>query len=101
VVGDVKVRGLERTNEPQIYLPAQQVADRFPAVFDPKDLVIRHSGESEALMSAVRQIVRAADPDQPISDVRPMDAVLEGSAPNARRTPISCDRCETVYASSP
>jgi putative ABC transport system permease protein len=78
VVGDVKVRGLERTNEPQIYLPAVQVADRFPSIFDPKDLVIRHSGESEALMSAVRQIVRAADPDQPISDVRPMDAVLAG-----------------------
>ena len=27
VVGDVKVRGLERTSEPQMYLPAPQVAD--------------------------------------------------------------------------
>ena len=76
VVGDIKVRGLERTNEPQIYLPAVQTQDRLPAVFDPKDLVIRHSGQTEALTSAVRQIVRAVDPEQPISDVRTMEEVL-------------------------
>jgi len=76
VVGDVRVRGLERNSEPQMYLPAPQAPDGFPAIFDPKDLVIRHSGQREALMSAVRQIVRTADPEQPISDVRTMDDVL-------------------------
>ena len=30
-----------------------------------------------------------------------MRPTREGSAPNARRTPISCDRSETVYASNP
>ena len=78
VVGDVRVRGLERNSEPQMYLPAPQVPDGFPANFDPKDLVIRHSGQGAALVSAVRQIVRAADPEQPISDVRTMDEVLAG-----------------------
>ncbi len=43
---------------------------------DPKDLVIRHSGPDEALVSAVRQIVRAVDPEQPISEVRPLGDVL-------------------------
>ena len=76
VVGDVKVRGLERSSEPQIYLPALQAADDSPAIYDPKDLVIRHSGQGDALVSAIRQIVRAADPEQPISDVRSMDDVL-------------------------
>ena len=76
VVGDVKVRGLERSSEPQMYLPAAQAPDAFPANHDPKDLVIRHSGQDEALIAAVRQIVRAVDPEQPISDVRPMDDVL-------------------------
>jgi predicted permease len=76
VVGDVRVRGLERTSEPQIYLPALQVPEPFPANFDPKDLVIRHSGQGDTLVPAVRQIVQAADPEQPISDVRPMEAVL-------------------------
>jgi putative ABC transport system permease protein len=76
VVGDVRVRGLERTSEPQIYLPALQVPDGFPATFDPKDLVIRHAGQVEALVSAVRQIVRETDPEQPISDIRTMEEVL-------------------------
>jgi hypothetical protein len=78
VVGDVRVRGLERTSEPQLYLSAPQTPAGFGASFDPKDLVIRHSGQGEALVSAVRQIVREADPEQPVSDVRTMDAVLAG-----------------------
>ena len=78
VVGDIKVRGLERSSEPQMYLPAAQIAEAAPAQFDPKELLIRHSGPDEALVSAIRRIVRAADPDQPISDVRPMDKVLAG-----------------------
>jgi predicted permease len=84
VVGDIKVRGLERTNEPQMYLPAAQVPEGFPATFDPKDLVIRHAGRGDTLVSAVRQIVRAADPEQPISDVRPMEAVLAGDTASRR-----------------
>jgi putative ABC transport system permease protein len=84
VVGDVTVRGLERNSEPQMYLPAPQVADVSPPNFDPKDLVIRHSGQGEGLVSAIRQIVRAADPEQPISDVRTMDEVLAGDTATRR-----------------
>jgi predicted permease len=84
VVGDVKVRGLERTSEPQIYLPGTQAPEGFPAIFDPKDLVVRHAGQSEALVSAIRQIVREVDPEQPISDVRTMDAVLAGDTASRR-----------------
>ncbi|HET7696893.1 MAG TPA: ABC transporter permease [Vicinamibacterales bacterium] len=78
VVGDVKVRGLERTSEPQIYLPAGQVADGWPTNFEPKDLVVRHAGSGEALVGAIRRIVKEADPEQPISNVRTMEAVLAG-----------------------
>jgi predicted permease len=78
VVGDVKVRGLERVSEPQMYLPAQQIDDAMPVNFDPKDLVIRHSASGEGLITAIRQIVHAADPDQPVSDVRTLDAVVAG-----------------------
>jgi predicted permease len=84
VVGDIKVRGLERTSEPQMYLPAAQSPDGFPSIFDPKDLVIRHAGEGESLVPAVRAIVRAADPAQPISDVRAMDDVLAGETASRR-----------------
>jgi predicted permease len=78
VVGDVKVRGLERVSEPQMYLPAEQIDDGMPVNFEPKDLVIRHSASADALIAAIRQIVRAADPEQPISDVRTLEAVLAG-----------------------
>ena len=84
VVGDVKVRGLERNNEPQLYLPAQQIPDGWPMNFDPKDLVIKHSGAAESLLGAVREIVRAADPEQPISNVRALDEVLAGDTATRR-----------------
>ncbi len=84
VVGDIKVRGLERNSEPQMYLPAPQAAEESPANFDPKDLVIQHSGQGDALVSAVRQIVRAVDPEQPISNVRTMDEVLAGETATRR-----------------
>ena len=84
VVGDVKVRGLERNNEPQLYVPAQQIPDGWPMNFDPKDLVIKHSGSAESLLAAVREIVRAADPEQPISNVRALDDVLAGDTATRR-----------------
>jgi putative ABC transport system permease protein len=84
VVGDVKVRGLERTSEPQIYLPALQSDEPSPANYDPKDLVIRHSGQDDALVSAVRGIVHAVDPEQPISSVRTLGDVLAGETATRR-----------------
>ena len=84
VVGNVKVRGLERTSEPQIYLPALQVADPFPANHDPKDLLIRHTGQGDALVAAVRDVVRQADPEQPISNIRPLDDILAGETATRR-----------------
>ena len=77
VVGDIKARGLERTAEPQVYLPAVQIADAVLSAYDPKDLAIRYSGNTAGLYAEIRRIVRAADPEQPISDVRPMSDVLE------------------------
>ncbi|HXW05970.1 MAG TPA: ABC transporter permease [Vicinamibacterales bacterium] len=84
VVGDIRVRGLERTSEPQIYLPAPQAADVSPGAFDPKELVIRHSGRPDPLAAAVRQIVRRVDPEQPISNVRRMDDVVAGETATRR-----------------
>jgi putative ABC transport system permease protein len=84
IVGDVRVRGLERNSEPQMYLPAQQAPEGNPANFDPKDLVVRHAGPGDPLVAAIREIVRSADPEQPISDVRPLDVVLAGDTATRR-----------------
>jgi predicted permease len=84
VVGDIKVRGLERNSEPQLYVPAAQTPDGYAAVFDPKDLVIRHTGPTAALVSAVREVVRRVDPEQPLSNVRTLDDVLAGETATRR-----------------
>ena len=84
IVGDVRVRGLERANEPQLYVPAAQMRDTAFPNDDPKDLVIRYAGASGTLLPAVREIIRAADPEQPISDVRTMEDVLAGETATRR-----------------
>jgi len=76
VVGDIRARGLERTSEPQVYLSSQQDTDN--TYYAPKDLVIHSSQPPERLLPAIRQIVHAADPEQPISNVRTMDEVVAG-----------------------
>lgn len=76
VVGDVKVRGLERTSEPQMYLAyKQQVGGSFP-FYMPKDLVIRASAPMAQIVPAVRRIVHDADPTLPISNVQTMSDLV-------------------------
>lgn len=84
VVGDIKVRGLERSNEPQVYLPAAQFPEGPGGIYLPKALVIRFSGRNAELVTAVRRIVRAADPEQPISDVRMLTDVVAGETADRR-----------------
>jgi putative ABC transport system permease protein len=82
VVGDVRVRGLERESEPQVYLPYKQVADGSLIGYPPKDLVVRSTAPTASLLPAIRHIIAAADPEQPISDVRTMsEVVADDTAP--------------------
>jgi predicted permease len=76
VAGDVRVRGLDRSSEPQVYLPYLQVPDGALAYYAPKDLVVRSAGSVESLLSALRQLIREADPEQPISEVRTLAAIV-------------------------
>ena len=76
VVGDVKVRGLERSPEPQMYLSyRQQQGPSFP-FFMPKDLVIRATAPLAQLVPAVRRIIHEADPTQPISGVQTLGDIV-------------------------
>ena len=77
VVGDIRVRGLERNSEPQVYLPYRQVQDGLFPFYVPKDLVIRSATGPGTLLRAVRQIIRSADSEQPVSDVRTMADIVE------------------------
>jgi predicted permease len=77
VVGDVRVRGLESTSEPQVYLPCPQVADGNLVGYTPKDLVVRSSVDPGMLLPAIRRVIAKADPQQPISDVRTLSDIVE------------------------
>jgi predicted permease len=79
VVGDVRVRGLERPSEPQVYLPYQQVEDGSLIGYIPKDLVVRTAAPSGAgnLLPRIREIVESVDPEQPISHVRRMSEIVD------------------------
>jgi predicted permease len=79
VVGDVRVRGLEQTSEPQVYVSYRQQDSASLIFYTPKDLLVRSSATSAtsaSVLRAVRNVVRAADPLQPISDVRTMEEVV-------------------------
>ncbi len=87
VAGEVHVRGLERTSEPQVYMPYQQLdkGDGITPNYAPKSLVIHAaSGSASALAPALRRIIREADPQLPISDVRMMSDIVD-SQTAARR----------------
>lgn len=86
VVGDVRMRGLERTSEPQVYLAHEQipegpdstgVVNTVSRFYAPKDLVIHSSLPAATLMPAVRGVMHRVDPQQPISNVRTMSTILD------------------------
>jgi putative ABC transport system permease protein len=76
VVGDIKVRGLETSSEPQVYLSYQQADDGEIIGYVPKDLVVRTSEPLNRMLPAIRGIIGRADSSIPISDVRPLAEVV-------------------------
>jgi predicted permease len=77
VVGDIHVRGLERTSEPQVYLSYRQVQDGSVVYYAPQNLVIRSTAGPGSILPSVRRIIRGVDPEQPISDVRTMTEIVD------------------------
>jgi predicted permease len=79
VVGDIRVRGMESDSEPQVYFPYRQVQDGWFQFYTPKDLVVRSQGNVAALLPQIQRIVRAADAEQPVSNVRTLAEIVESS----------------------
>jgi len=74
VVKDVRERGLEVDLKPAVYLPIVQVPFGWNI---PSQLAIRTSMNPLALAKAARAVIWSVDPDQPISDVRTMDDIVD------------------------
>ncbi|MDQ3068526.1 MAG: ABC transporter permease [Acidobacteriota bacterium] len=89
VAGDVRVRGPERTSEPQVYLPPAQVPDGGLVNAPPKDLAVRANVPPATLLPAIRRIIARADTEQPISNVRLLEEVVhEQIAPRATQARV-------------
>ncbi len=69
VVGDVRMRGLERQAEPQVYLSSKQVADNSIIGYIPRSLAVRTSTAPTTLVPSIRAIIRRVDPTLPVSDI--------------------------------
>jgi len=77
IVGDVKFRGLERQNEPQVYLPAAQVKDNWISFYAPRALAVRVSGSPTVLTPSIRAAVRSADPRLAITEVQTLADMVD------------------------
>lgn len=85
VVGNIRVRGLERYSEPQIYLPYQQVKDGWYPPYVPQDLAIRTAqSDPVPLAPTVRRIIAAAEPDLPVTNVRPLTEIVAAETASRR-----------------
>jgi putative ABC transport system permease protein len=82
IVSDVRQMGIDAPVKAEMYLPYRQI-DGFDW-YIPRDLALRTDGDPESLTGAVRQAVRAADPDQPISNIATMGEVLGQEAAQRR-----------------
>ncbi len=79
IVRDIHVRGLDRISEPQVYLSYKQVPDGWLVPYAPKDLVVHSSQTPTQLIPAIREIIRSADAEQPISNVRTIETIIAGN----------------------
>ena len=73
VVGDVAQYGLGLPATPQIYMPHAQFSRRY------ETLMVRTDGDPNALAAPLRKAVLAADPEQPVYNVKPLEAIVDNS----------------------
>ena len=76
IVGDIRHRALESDPFPAMYMPTNQA----PWM----NIVVRTQGDPANLAGAVRNEVRAIDPDQPVAMVRTMDEWMETAVAGPR-----------------
>ncbi len=73
VVADVRERGYELAMKPGVYVPITSLDTDW----GPDSLVVRTAGDPTALAPAVRRVIASVDPEQPVSDLRTMDEIVD------------------------
>jgi len=83
IVGNIKHRGLDAPDRPEMYVPYRQPLFSNWTV-RPMQVVVRTAGDPLAAAATVRREIARLDPDQPISDVRTMDERIGRSLESRR-----------------
>src|SRR5262249_29478954 len=78
VVSDVKFNALNAANVEEMYLPLEQVP------FLASTLIVRSSGDSQTLISAIRAKFAEVDPNLPVTGIASMDSVVSASVAQPR-----------------
>ena len=81
VVSDIRRAGKEGQIKPEVYLCAGQT-DLYPVQL--ADFALRTAGDPRALTTAVSHEVWAIDKDQPVTNVRTMDEIVDAAAAERR-----------------
>lgn len=79
IVADIRSQGLDVPAAAELYVPLEQVTNPF---LWPTHLIVRASGDPLALAPALRRTVWDIAPEQPVSGVRTMNAVVDGELAN-------------------
>jgi putative ABC transport system permease protein len=73
VVADVRERGYDQATKPELYATVSAVNDGYT----PDYLVLRTQGDPNALVQSARRIIASVDAEQPVSEVRTMDEIVD------------------------
>jgi len=78
IAGDTKQYGLDRTSPAQVYEPLAQMPFSFMT------FVVKTTGNPMALARSIEQRIQHVDPEQPVTMVRPLQQILDGSIAGER-----------------
>ena len=72
IVADMRYRFVESPADPTFYMPITQNAERWPFL----SFTVWSDGDATATRAALREAIRAADPEQAITRMRSFDEIL-------------------------
>jgi predicted permease len=81
IVGDIRYDGVDvADSRGALYLPVAQLRESAPNAlfFLPRDLAIRTTGNPMALASVLQDAIWDINPNQPVADIRTLDALVDG-----------------------
>jgi putative ABC transport system permease protein len=75
IAADVRQMGVDAPVKAEMYFPYAQMT--VSPWYAPRDLVIRTASDPMRILAAVRQEIRAVDPEQPLSNITTMAGVID------------------------